>query len=109
MRSATGALKRGAAPMPALPRLRAPLVFVGLVLLFFGLAGRSLYLQWIDNEFLQEQGSARYGRQMEVPAHRGMITDRSGEPPSISTPEKTIWALPAQVSVTPQHMQALAQ
>ena len=62
-----------------LPKLRAPLLFGALALLFAGLVGRSLYLQWIDNEFLQSQGSARHSRELEVPAHRGRIVDRSGE------------------------------
>ena len=65
------------------------------------LVGRSLYLQWIDNEFLQEQGSSRYSREIEVPAHRGRIVDRSGEPLAISTPVKSIWAFPGKVEATP--------
>ena len=86
---------------PALPRFRAPLVFGALALLFVALVGRSLYLQGIDNEFLQEQGSSRYSREIEVPAHRGRIVDRSGEPLAISTPVKSIWAFPAKVEATP--------
>ncbi|HZQ62522.1 MAG TPA: penicillin-binding transpeptidase domain-containing protein, partial [Casimicrobiaceae bacterium] len=109
MRAGVGTLKRGADAARPLPRLRAPIVFVTLMLLFFGLAGRSLYLQWIDNEFLQEQGSSRYSRQIEVPAHRGMITDRAGEPLAISTPVKSIWAFPAKVEASPDQLQALAK
>jgi len=77
---------------PRLPRLRAPLVFGGLLLLLIGLLGRSLYLQKIDNGFLQEQGSSRYSRDIEVPAHRGRIVDRFGDPLAISTPVKAVWA-----------------
>jgi len=98
-----------AAPMPALPRFRAPLVFGMLLLLFVALAGRSLYLQWIDNEFLQGQGISRYGRTIEVPAHRGRIVDRSGEPLAISTPMKSIWAFPGQVEMAPGQLAQLAR
>jgi cell division protein FtsI (penicillin-binding protein 3) len=56
-----------AASAPALPRFRAPIVFAFLLLLFCVLLGRSLYLQWIDNAFLQEQGTSRYSREIELP------------------------------------------
>ncbi|HEX3171663.1 MAG TPA: penicillin-binding protein 2, partial [Burkholderiales bacterium] len=93
--------KTKAPAAPRLPRLRAPLVFGGLLLLFVGLLGRSLYLQRIDNGFLQEQGSSRYSRDIEVPAHRGRIVDRFGDPLAISTPVKAVWAWPDQVDATP--------
>ena len=93
---------------PKLPRLRAPLVFGGLLVLLLGLLGRSLYLQRIDNDFLQEQGSSRYSREIDVPAHRGRIVDRFGEPLAISTPVKAVWAWPDQVVATPDQLRALA-
>jgi len=108
MTGASAALKRGT-PVPALPRFRAPLVFGVLLLLFLALMGRSLYLQWIDNAFLQEQGSSRYSREIEVPAHRGRIVDRAGEALAISTPVKSIWAFPSQVDATPEKRMLLAQ
>jgi cell division protein FtsI (penicillin-binding protein 3) len=109
MRSAAARLPRGAPPGPGLPRFRAPIVFAGLVVLFGALAGRSLYLQWIDNAFLQEQGSARYSRELEVPAHRGRIVDRLGEPLAISTPVKSLWAFPARFEATPSELSELAK
>ena len=94
--SAAARPRFAAAPVqaPSLPRMRAPIVFGVLALLFAGLVGRSLYLQWIDNEFLQSQGSARHSRELEVPAHRGRIVDRSGEALAVSTPVKSLWAFP---------------
>jgi cell division protein FtsI (penicillin-binding protein 3) len=108
MTGASAALKQPV-PVPALPRLRAPLVFGILLLLFIALVARSLYLQWIDNAFLQEQGSSRHSREIEVPAHRGRIVDRAGEPLAISTPVKSIWALPGQVEIAPGKLALLAQ
>jgi cell division protein FtsI (penicillin-binding protein 3) len=93
---------------PKLPRLRASLVFGGLLFLLLGLLGRSLYLQRIDNAFLQEQGSSRYSREIDVPAHRGRIVDRFGDPLAISTPVKAVWAWPDQVVATPDQLRALA-
>jgi len=93
---------------PKLPRLRAPLLFGMLLTLLALLAARSLYLQWIDNAFLQEQGSSRYSRDLEVPAHRGRILDRFGAPLAISTPVKAIWAWPEKVEASPEQLQALA-
>jgi len=94
---------------PALPPLRAGLMFAVFALLFVALAGRSLYLQSFDNEFLQEQGTARSSREIEVPAHRGRIIDRAGEPLAISTPVKSMWAFPAQFDATPAQLASLAQ
>ena len=81
MTGASAALKR-AAPVLALRDSRAVLFGV-LLLLFAALVGRSLYLRG-STTFLQEQGT-RYSREIEVPAHRGRIVDRSGEPLAIST------------------------
>ena len=92
MRAATRSHAGRAAPN--LPRLRAPLVFGALLALFAGLLGRSFYLQRFDNAFLQEQGSSRYSRELAVPAHRGRIVDRFGEPLAVSTPVKAVWAWP---------------
>ena len=114
MRASASAL-RGPAPRKgkavplALPRLRAPLVFGALALLFVGLTGRSVYLQSVDHEFLQTQGSARYSRELEVPAHRGRIIDRSGEALALSTPVKSLWAFPDKFDATPAQLAELAR
>lgn len=58
------------------------MVFIGLLLL----AGRIVTLHVFDRPFLQGQGDARILRTESLTAHRGMITDRNGEPLAISTP-----------------------
>ncbi len=93
--------------VPVFPQGRAPIVFGALLALFVLLAGRSLYLQRIDKSFLQEQGSSRYSRDLDVPAHRGRILDRLGDPLAISTPVKAIWAWPDKVDATPQQLRRL--
>ncbi|WP_081137046.1 peptidoglycan D,D-transpeptidase FtsI family protein [Halomonas sp. BC2] len=72
------------------------------ILLVVGLAsailiGRITLLQVIDRPFLQSQGDARTLRHEAIPAHRGMITDRNGEPLAISTPVVTLWANPQEL------------
>jgi len=57
-------------------------------------------------EFLQHQGEARTIRQQEIPAYRGSITDRNGEPLAISTPLVALWLNPSQV--IPEQLPVLA-
>lgn len=45
-------------------------------------------------EFLQDQGAQRSVRVAEIPAYRGVIADRRGEPLAVSTPVVSIWANP---------------
>ena len=44
--------------------------------------------------FLQRQGDNRTIRRVEIPAYRGVITDRNGEPLAVSTPVMAICADP---------------
>jgi cell division protein FtsI (penicillin-binding protein 3) len=76
---------------------------VGLLLSMLSLlVGRVLSLQILDTErgyaFLQNQGAARSLRTAEIPAYRGVITDRRGEPLAVSTPVVSIWADPARLA-----------
>lgn len=69
---------------------------VGLLLMgaFLALVARGFYLQVINNDFLQEKGDSRYRRDIEVSASRGKIIDRNGDMLAVSTPMKSIWAIP---------------
>jgi len=92
-----------------LPGWRATALFVVLLFGLFGLFGRGVYLQGIRNDFLQEKGNARYSRVIEVSAHRGMITDRNGEPLAVSTPVESVWVSPADVEADSRQVMQLAQ
>jgi len=92
-----------------LPGWRATALFVALLLGLAGLLGRGIYLQGIHDDFLQEKGNARYSRVIEVSAHRGMISDRNGEPLAISTPVESAWASPADVEADSHQIKQLAQ
>ncbi|MCL2308959.1 MAG: penicillin-binding protein 2 [Proteobacteria bacterium] len=101
--------RRQQAPMPDLPPVRALLVFGALGVLFLVLIGKALYLQWVNGDFLQTQSAARYVRDLEIPAHRGKITDRFGEPLAISTPVKSLWAFTEKLNASDEQMKALAK
>jgi cell division protein FtsI (penicillin-binding protein 3) len=80
-----------------LPVWRARMVLVALIAAFGALAVRALYLQAVKTDFLQEKGDARYSRVLEMPATRGRLIDRHGEALAVSTPVKSIWAIPSDV------------
>ena len=92
-----------------LPLWRAWLVVALLLLWFVALLVRSLYLQVLNNDFLVQKGDARYSRVIEISAHRGMITDRHGEPLAISTPVESVWASPQDIELSAEKKQQLAR
>src|SRR6056297_1183660 len=73
-----------------------------IVVLFVSVAGRILFLQVLEveggREFLKSQGAMRSVRTAEIPAYRGLITDRRGEPLAVSTPVISLWADPRVLS-----------
>jgi cell division protein FtsI (penicillin-binding protein 3) len=91
-----------------LPVWRARLVLAALVAAFAVLIARSVYLQAMRTSFLQEKGEARYSRVLEVPATRGRILDRNGEALAVSTPVKSIWAIPSDADLTRREVRRLA-
>lgn len=96
------------APGGAVPKaLRAMVAFArattrhGLVLGLLGAAAggmvaRAAYMQVINTDFFQGKGAAYFVRTMDVPAHRGMILDRNGEPLAVSSPVDSIWVDPRE-------------
>ena len=97
-----------AAGLVRLPVWRARFVMAALVAAYAVLAGRSLYLQAVHTEFLQEKGEARYSRVLEVPGTRGRILDRNGVALAISTPVQSVWAIPGDVEAAPAQLRKLA-
>ena len=73
-------------------------VFCVFVLLF----ARAAQLQLLHADFYNEEGSNRHVRTIEIPANRGVITDRHGEALAISTPVYSIWAHPKTALDNPQ-------
>lgn len=86
----------------------------GLVLAFFVLAASSLvaravFLQVLDKDFLNRQADTRHLHIEKISAHRGTITDRSGEPLAISTPVDSVWANPAELASAADSVPKLAR
>lgn len=71
---------------------RFRLVLALLALMVGAIVWRIVDLHVIDHDFLQAHGDARSVRHIPIPAHRGLITDRNGEPLAVSTPVTTLWA-----------------
>lgn len=82
-------------------RLRVLFVAAVLAGLFGMLVFRLIQLQVVTSQygadFLKRQGDLRVVRSAEIPAYRGLISDRRGSPLAVSTPVVTLWANPQQL------------
>jgi len=72
-------------------------VLVLFAIAAMAVASRVFYLQILNKDFLKNEGDARAVRSVTIPAYRGMITDRNGEPLAVSTPVASVWAVPGKV------------
>ncbi|HJV25129.1 MAG TPA: penicillin-binding protein 2 [Aromatoleum sp.] len=91
-----------------LPGWRVRVVMLGLMCGSLALTGRAAYLQGVNNDFLQAKGESRYARVIEAPATRGRVTDRNGDMLAVSTPVRSIWAIPSDAQLSPADMRKLA-
>ncbi len=106
----TGASSKSPAeqPIAAAGDWRFLLVLFVLAGCFAMLVWRVVNLQVIDHEFLSDQGDLRTVRIESIPATRGKILDRNGEPLAVSAPVVTLWANPQQVDLSNPGWQVLA-
>ncbi len=93
------------------PRHLARLIIVSafFILLMLILILRMVDLTVLHRKFLQGQGNARSIRTVDIPAYRGMITDRNGAPLAISTPVESVWVNPKEFSPDKEQFMALAR
>jgi len=73
------------------------------------LMGRAVQLQVFNNQFLTEQADVRHLRIAKLAAHRGVITDRNGEPLAVSTPVDSIWVNPRELIQAADRIPELAE
>ncbi len=83
-----------------------------IVVLLFSAVGalcaRVVYLGVTERDFLKGQGDARSVRTEVIPAMRGVIADRHGEPLAISTPVYAVWTDPSAARFSAAELADLA-
>ncbi len=81
---------------------------VVLVLGMVVLTGRMLDLSVFNRNFLLKQSDARIIRTDDIPAYRGMMTDRNDVPLAISAPVDSIWINPQIFKINTTQLTQLA-
>ena len=69
---------------------------------------RMLDLTVLNRQFLKHQGDARSIRVVNIPAYRGMITDRLGISLAVSTPMQSAWIDPRHFVATSKQLELLS-
>ncbi|HEB63079.1 MAG TPA: penicillin-binding protein 2 [Gammaproteobacteria bacterium] len=86
---------------------RRILLLVILGVFAVALMGRAAYLQILNKEFYQ--GKAKnHSSTVIIASHRGMITDRFGEPLAVSTPVYSVWMNPQKLDADSRQLPHLA-
>ena len=80
------------------------LVLAGAVVV----ALRAFELQVLDRAFLEGESDKRAIRHVEIPAHRGAIRDRNGEPLAVSAPVESVWVVPGDLLAAPDYLAPVA-
>lgn len=80
-----------------------------LLIVVLGLVSRIIYLGIIKHDFLLDQSNIRSIREITVPAHRGIITDRNGKMLAISIPVASIWVNPKLFKVVASQLNVLSK
>ena len=70
---------------------------------------RAFELQVVQRDFLTAEGNKRALRTVTVPAHRGAVRDRRGEPLALSAPVESLWVIPSELLEAPEYLPALSK
>ena len=87
---------------------RFRLVIALLLLMVAVISWRIVDLPVLAHDSPKPRGDARSAPHIPIPAHRGLITDRNGEPLAVSTPVTTIWVNPKEMQGARAQWPALA-
>ena len=90
-------------------RLRSRFVLGLLAAFAVALLLRAVDLQVLNQHFLERQGDRRYMREARMPASRGAILDRFGEPLAVSSPVDSVWVNPKEIGTDPERIDRLAR
>jgi len=91
------------------PNWRSRFLVAAVALGFAGLLLRAAQIQLVKPEFFQKEGEKRYAHNLEVPATRGRVLDRSGQLLATSVPVPSVWAIPKELKATPEQRRQLAR
>jgi cell division protein FtsI (penicillin-binding protein 3) len=106
------------APRPTMKKRHQPPInvaarlYIVLMILVLGssaLIVRAVDVQVVRKDFYQEQGDARFLRDMPFEVSRGTIFDRNGEALAVSTPVESIWASPQELLEHEEQLPDLAK
>lgn len=87
---------------------RRGFVMLGFLAMASSLVGRAAYLQLYNHDFYIDEGNARQLRAELIPANRGDLLDRSGDPLAISTPITSLWGVPKNLAKDPEGLRKAA-
>lgn len=87
---------------------RLYLILGVMVICVFAVIWKLTSLHVLQKDFLQGQGDARTIRVEPLSANRGIIMDRNGEPLAVSTPVRSIWVNPKELSQELRDIEVLA-
>ena len=90
-------------------RNRARFLAAALAVISLAIVGRSVQLQVLDREFIEEQAYMRHARTAPIVAHRGAIQDRFGEPLAASSPVDSVWVNPPEFAESGDSIPKLAR
>ncbi|NLY64397.1 MAG: penicillin-binding protein 2 [Alcaligenaceae bacterium] len=94
-----------------IPRWRSRLLFLIISCCFVAVISKALIVQVLNTEFLQAEGEKRFERTLVLPAKRGSIFDRNGEPLASSVNAYAVWVVPekADTNASPEQKKKLAE
>ncbi len=85
------------------------IITILLILIFFGLIIRIIYLGSVQSNFLKAQGSKRVIKDVALNSYRGKILDRNGNLLAISVEAPAVWVNPKQYVNNEKNNQQLSQ
>ncbi|ASJ75893.1 Peptidoglycan synthase FtsI [Granulosicoccus antarcticus IMCC3135] len=88
---------------------RRGLVLGGFACLAIALISRAVYVQVIHEDFYLNQGQQRQIRTVEIPASRGDLVDRNGDPLAISAPIPSLFGNPKDMATQPERIREVAE
>lgn len=88
---------------------RRGLVLLGFLSMAVMLLGRTAQLQLVERDYYVNQGNARQLRAVLIPANRGDLLDRSGDPLAISTPIPSLAGVPMRLAEDPEGLRKIAK